>query len=308
MTNQMNIPDVPMAMLTSLPLKAEHWLGLALNASWQTTRMNLNTFERHGVFEREDAVVRIASRLADKDLVAKARAFPYQLMTAYTAAGKAPAPIRNALQDAMELATANVPALPGKVWILPDISGSMRSAVTGYRKGATSAVRCIDVAALVAASVLRKNSGAGVLPFSDNAVEVDLNPRDSVMTNAQKLASLPSGGTNCSAPLRWLNDRKAKGDVVIFVSDNESWMDSRSLGRATETMTQWQAFRRRNPGAKLVCLDLQPNASTQACEREDILNVGGFSDSVFEVIRHFALGKLSGEHWIGVINAVGLDG
>jgi 60 kDa SS-A/Ro ribonucleoprotein len=87
----------------------------------------------------------------------------------------------------------------------------MHSAVTGYRKGATSAVRCLDAAALVAAAILRKNPSAEVIPFSDHIVSALLNPRDSVMTNARKLAALPSGGTNCSAPLVSLNHEKSEG-------------------------------------------------------------------------------------------------
>ncbi len=120
-----------------------------------------------------------------------------------------PPTIREALQDAMEIAIQNVPRIEGKVYVCPDVSGSMHSPVTGVRKGATTAVRCIDVAALVAAAVLRKNPQAEVIPFESDVVRVNLNPRDSVMTNAQRLASLPCGGTNCSAPLRHLNDRKA---------------------------------------------------------------------------------------------------
>ncbi len=40
-----------------------------------------------------------------------------------------------------------------------------------------------------------------MLPFEQAVVSVDLNSRDSVMTNAQKLASIGGGGTNCSAPV-----------------------------------------------------------------------------------------------------------
>ena len=38
---------------------------------------------------------------------------------------------------------------------------------------------------------------------------------------------------------------------------------------------------------KLVCIDLQPYATTLAPERSDILNVGGFSDAVFSVVAGF---------------------
>jgi 60 kDa SS-A/Ro ribonucleoprotein len=69
-------------------------------------------------------------------------------------------------------------------------------------------------------------------------------------------------------------------------------------------MHEGQLFRARNPQAKLVCLDLQPNRTTQAQEREDILNIGGFSDQVFEVISAFASGELNGDHWIARIQAV----
>ncbi len=38
---------------------------------------------------------------------------------------------------------------------------------------------------------------------------------------------------------------------------------------------------------KLINIDLQPYQSVQACERADIMNIGGFSDAVFSVISAF---------------------
>ena len=305
------VPDVPFQMLTALELGTEEWTAIARRAPWQMTRMNLNTFARHRVFEQQGMAELIAERLSDPQKIAKAQVFPYQLMVAYAMASANPAIpqiVANALQDAMEIATANVPDLGGKVYVFPDVSGSMHSAVTGYRKGATSTVRCVDIAALVAATVLRKNARAEVIPFESNVVEVRLNPRDSVMTNAQKLANLPSGGTNCSAPLALLNQRRASGDLVIYVSDYESWVDAPHYGRyggsATQTMTEWANFKLRNPNARMVCIDIQPYGTVQAKERADILNIGGFSDQVFDVIAAFACGELNADHWVGVIENV----
>ena len=304
------VPDVPFQMLTSLELGRKEWTEIARNAPWQMTRMNLNTFARHGVFESSEMVGLIANRLRDPELIARARVFPYQLMVAYMTAADVPGMIREALQDAMEIAIQNVPRIEGKVYVCPDISGSMHSPVTGFRKGSTTAVRCIDIAALVAAAVLRKNSQAEVIPFESDVVRVDLNPRDSVMTNAQRLASLPCGGTNCSAALRHLNRRKAAGDVVIYVSDNESWVDSPWYGRfgggATETMRQWSEFKRRSPTAKMICVDIQPYGHTQAQEREDIVNIGGFSDQVFSLIAEVATGGTEKDHWVRAISATQL--
>ena len=91
----------------------------------------------------------------------------------------------------------------------------------------------------------------------------------------------------------------------MIVSDNESWVDAAG-GRGTATMREWSVFLARNPRARLVLIDLQPGATTQAMEREDILNVGGFSDRVFDVVAEFAAGRLRGDHWVSVIESVKL--
>jgi 60 kDa SS-A/Ro ribonucleoprotein len=304
------VPDVPFQLLTSLSLGPAEWTAIARHASWQTTRMNLNTFARHGVFDVPGLTELVAARLRDPKAIARARVLPYQLLMAYlaTRGTTVPVAIAEALQDAMEHATGNVASFSRdgkdlKVWVLPDVSSSMQSPVTGFKKGATTAARCVDVAALVAATILRQNRGAEVLCFDDSPKPIELNPRDSVMTNAQRLAAVGGGGTNTSAPLARMNATKAKADLVIYVSDNESWVDGRPVGKPTQTMLEWNTLVARNPGAKLVCIDLQPSAHTQAKERQDILNVGGFSDRVFEVISAFAMGGLDQGHWVSVIGA-----
>jgi len=301
------VPDVPFQMLTALELTATQWAQIARTGSWQMVRQNLNTFARHGVFELPGMTEAIAAKLRDPLSVAKARVMPYQLMSAFKATGDAvPVAVRDALQDAMELAIGNVPRFEGRVVVCPDVSGSMSSAVTGHRGSATSSVRCIDVAALVAASILRKNPAARVLPFEQGVVQLSLNARDSVMTNAQALAKIGGGGTNCSAPLALLNKERASVDLVILVSDNESWVDANRRG-ATQTVREWELLKARNPQARLVCIDIQPGATTQAAERADILNVGGFSDAVFTMMSSFADGKAGAEHWVGEIDKISLD-
>jgi 60 kDa SS-A/Ro ribonucleoprotein len=311
------VPHVPFAMLAGLPLRKTDWVEVALNASWQVTRMNLNTFAGHGVFGDEGAeqnaaqleITRIvAARMRDANSIAQARVFPYQLMAAYANVDpRVPAPVRESLQDAMEIALANVPSIAGRVYVLVDISGSMHSLLTGRRGSATSVIRCVDVAALFAAAIIKKNQAAEVLPFNQRLVAITLNPRDTVITNAAKLASMPQGGTNCSAPLVYLNERGASGELVIYVSDNQSWIDSaNAVARGSATMLEWNRFKSRNPQARLACIDLQPYATTQAAEREDILNVDGFSDQVFDTVAEFAAGRLGADHWLGAIESVGI--
>ena len=296
------VPDVPFQMLTALDLGEKEWSAIADNAPWQMTRMNLNTFARHGVFKDKQMVKKIAKRLSDPAQVKLARVFPYQLLAAYLNTGEMPVAIREALQDAMEISIDNVPVIPGSVVICPDVSGSMGSPATGYQKGASSKVRCIDIAALVSAAFLRKNRTAQVLPFEVDVVKVKLNPRDTVMTNAKKLGEIGGGGTNCSAPLKKLNAESATPDLVIFISDNESWADPKA-NRGTAMMVEWEKLMNRNPKAKLVCIDITPHQTAQAPDRKDILNIAGFSDQVFEMIASFASGGESEYNWIKEIES-----
>jgi 60 kDa SS-A/Ro ribonucleoprotein len=208
LTREGEVPDVPFQMLTALDLGETEWRTIAENAPWQMTRMNLNTFERHGVFKDEHMVQKIATRLADPEEVKRARVFPYQLLSAFLNTGKVPEKIREALQDAMESALGNVPRI--------------------------------------------------------------------------------------------------NGEIVIFVSDNESWADPKAH-RGTAMMAEWEKLRLRNPKAKLVCIDIIPNTSAQAPDREDILNVAGFSDNVFKIIAKFARGGDSEAHWIQEIESQPLN-
>ena len=183
----------------------------------------------------------------------------------------------------------------------------MSSPVTGYLGSATSRTRCIDVAALITAAMLRSNPHAQVLPFETRVVNIRLNPRDSIMTNAEKLARICGGGTMCSAPLAELNRRKAEVDLLIMVSDNESWADrEQHWNSKTSLMKEWDTLKRRCPQAKLVCLDIQPYTTAQAQNRSDILNIGGFSDSVFSLIGTFAERGMSADFWVDEIERIAL--
>lgn len=293
------LPPVPFEWLTAQPLTAAQWGELAGRMGWQALRMNLNTLARNGAFGVAGVSDLVARRLEDREAAARARPMPYQLMVALDQASDGvPLKVQAALEAALEQSLRAVPALPGRVVVCPDVSGSMSSPVTGYRKGASSKVRCIDVAALVAAAVLRTNRQARVLPFEERVVDLTLKATDRLAANAAKLAAVGGGGTCVSAPLALLNGEAAAVDLVVIVSDNQSWVDATRSG-ATATMREWKAISRRNPGAKLVCIDIQPYGTTQASGRPDILNVGGFSDAVFDTVARFVSGET--RDWVGLV-------
>ncbi len=273
------------------------WAALARKMGPQALRMNLNTLLRHDVLATSAMVDYIADRIADESEIRRSKQFPYQYFAAYlNADDNVPQKIKTALHKAAEIACGNVPELPGPVVIGLDTSGSMSSAVTGNRgRGATSKMRCIDVAALFAAAILRRNPDSVVIPFDTSAYDAKIDPNDSILSIAERLAKYGGGGTDCSLPLVAANQKHAKRKFagIVLVSDNESWVGTVRNG-STGVMTAWEAFvanqrklagKEANP--KLVNIDLQPYQTVQACERADIMNIGGFSDSVFNVISAF---------------------
>lgn len=295
------VPNVPFQMLDSLNLSDEEWKTVARNAKWHMTRMNLNTFTRHGVLSDKAMVDLIAARLASAEDIRQAKVFPYQIFTAYKNATELPQKLRNALHDAVEVAIENIPSLSGKICVGVDMSGSMSASVSvnGRRASATS---CADVAGLVASSILRKNPDTDVYTFNTTCTKVDLDARDTVLTNTKKL-SRAGGGTDMSSVLRHLNAQRVKADLVVLVSDNESWSTNyyQHTYRGTGVSDEWLKFKARNKNAKLVCIDIVANTTTQAKSSVDTLNVGGFSDQVFTVMSAFLESGGNPEYWVSQV-------
>ena len=284
------------------------WKAIARQMGPQALRMNLNTLLRHQVLGNGRAdramVDYVAGRIADADAIRRSRQFPYQFLAAYmNVAAEVPQKIKAALHEAAEIACGNVPELPGPVVIGLDTSGSMSCSVSGWRgRGATSKMRCVDVAALFAAAILRRNPDSVVIPFDTRAYNVRVDPGDTILSLSERLARYGGGGTNCSIPLHEANTtyRNRKFAGCVLVSDNESWVGRGRYG-STGVMSEWQTFVKNQlrlgdhgiPAPKLVCIDIQPYGSTQAPERADILNIGGFSDAVFNVVASYLTGDAS---------------
>lgn len=312
-TKKGKAPNVDFRFLDSLGLNDEHWVDIAKDAPWQMTRMNINTFARHNVFKNKEVTSVVADRLRNKEEIVKACQFPYQMYSAWKATvdnSEVPFEIRDALQDAMEISIDNVPEIKGNILVCVDTSGSMGSPITGGDSKSSkpvSKIPCVDVAGLFASAIARKNRSAEIWTFSNSANRVRLNPRDTVITNTKLLAKA-GGGTNISAPMIEFNKAKKKADAIIYVSDYESWIDNGySAYGGTGLSLEWEKFKKNNPKAKLVCIDLTPRNNSQIKVRKDVLQVGGFSDNVFNVISSFLEHGDSADHWVSEIEKVDLD-
>lgn len=310
---QAELPDVPLLMLTSMKLNLTQWNQLVAGMTWTQLRMNLNTLQRNGVFQDRAITQQIAARLQDKDAIARSRVFPYQIMTTYQAVkGNVPEQISGALHDALEWSLANVPAIEGTVALLIDTSGSMGNRVMRARNGnVENPTTCLQVASLMAASIMRKNPDCLPIAFDTKVYDLrkSLEARDTVLTNANKLSQFRGGGTNCALPLQILSQLadldKVFFDTVIMISDNESWVTgTASYGRGTEAEAAWNLYRTKNPTAKLICIDIVPNDTHQVKEREGVTNIGGFSDNVFKLISQVVSGKAEVNHMVREVESV----
>ena len=299
-------PSVPFQMLTGLPLNKDHWIKIARDARYLMTIKNLNTFQRHGVFEDKEVCQLIVDRIRNAEDIRKARVFPYQLMSAYVfSKGSVPEEIVDALHDAMEIATENVPQFEGKTLIAVDVSGSMSCSVTGGWGSVSSKIRCVDAAALFGSAVLRRNPGSKLIAVDTRLHTPRMSGRDTVLTTAGNLAKFGGGGTNLSLVGEYLNKSNEKYDNVIVISDNESWAD-RGYYRGTGLQKQFNKYRAKHNNSKLVCIDIVPYGTSQAKTGSHVLNVGGFNDQVFSVVANF-LGGSDGEAFIEKIMQTSIE-
>lgn len=300
------LPAVPFQLLDSAGLNTEEWKQVARDGRWQFTRMNLRTFARHGVLKDKAMVKLIADRLGDKEQAQRARQYPYQVLTTWKMIeheDSIPASIKRALHDAVDHTCGNIPEFEGRTAILVDVSGSMGQAVNNTSGSWLGQVSCYEVAGLFGAAIARKNPDAVVYQFASGAKRVRFNPMDSVFTNMQRIISGAGGGTDISSGLRQMMKDFKKGDLpdnIIIISDNESWMSaygSGYYGRGSTTMQAWADYKSRNKNARLVLLDLTPTSNTQVKDNRDILNVGGFSDAVFDTIAGFTQSRGREDFW-----------
>lgn len=310
------VPDVPFQMLTSQGLTDREWAEIAKNGKWQFTRMNLNNFAKYKVFDDRSMVKLIANRLRDEGLVSRSRQFPYQLFQTYrNLNADVPRAVKTAVQDALDISVSNIPEFDTAVHVGVDCSGSMGSPANGagYSYRGNGQINCNEVASLFASAIYKTNDEARIYRFDSQCTEVtELNPRDSVISNATKIGT-HGGATDCGSFIRLLNAKRAKGDLVIMVSDNESWYGptgrSRGWGSRSATGFQdaWKAYKKRNPRAVLVCIDITPGITAQA-KGKDVLLVGGFSDNVFNVVSKFYESKGDNTFWVKEINeSVSID-
>ena len=125
-------------MLTALKLGTAEWTAIARRAPWQMTRMNLNTFARHGVFAQPGMTELIADRLRDPtgDCEGPCVSVPADgRLTPWLRQGKIPQMFVTLCRMRWKSRPRTFRRSRARFMSCPDVSGSMQSPVTGHRRG-----------------------------------------------------------------------------------------------------------------------------------------------------------------------------
>ena len=264
------VPDVNFRMLDSFKLSTDEWSKVLRSCSWNTLRMNLATFERHGVFKTKENLKYACKKLEDN--IPK-NIFPYEVFAAYLM-NKNNLTLSNSLNEVMEKSIENIPFIKGKTIVAVDVSASMCSSVS-----TKSSMRIVDVASMFGASISKRCENVKLVTF-DTSVRTSVdNPSSSILTLANSLVA-NGGGTSIHSVLDYINNNKIEFDNLIIVSDNESWKDG-------YTCSFGESWNKMSKNKKLISIDIVPNSYTNANNRKNNLFVGGFNDSVWTVIKNF---------------------
>jgi 60 kDa SS-A/Ro ribonucleoprotein len=250
------------------------WQALMKEMPYMALLRNLNTMNRHGVFEDKTLVKEVAKKLSDPENVASSKQFPFRFWNAFRAYEGEQA-IKDALTKALEASFQNLPEIKGKACIFNDISNSMQSKVSEK-----SQMTLCEIAALFAAATFKKCDDVILLPF-DTEVHPDIakvSRMDTIMSIVQKIG-ISAGGTDLAAPIEHLLRYKISVDVLIGFTDNEDW-----AGRGF--LTAFEEYKRKiNPKAKAFLVTLAPHRDYVAPKGyPDVYFIFGWSESILRYI------------------------
>jgi TROVE domain len=145
--------------------KAEQWRLILPQLGFMAALRNLRNLDEAGLSDED--VAPIIARFSDPEQVRRSRQFPFRFLSAYL---NVPS-LRwgQALETALDAATANIPELPGRTLILIDTSTSM-----GQQLSRNSAMTMVQAAALFGlATGIRNRDRADLYGFADRQFLVE---------------------------------------------------------------------------------------------------------------------------------------
>jgi hypothetical protein len=190
--------------------KAKLWEAMIPNMGIMALIRNLRNFDEAGVSYA--AATQVIERLHNPVQIEKSRQLPFRFYTAYT---QAPSDRwKYALGVALDLACANVPALPGRTLVLIDTSASMTNCTISDKSKVTPAE-----AAAVLGIVLAKRVGADVYGFATKTFKHDLVKGQTAMQGVKAFLDRTGEAGHSTEIHRAIRERYDRHDRVFVLSD-----------------------------------------------------------------------------------------
>ena len=291
---------------TEMKRHPQVWEALLPQMGLQAMLRNLGKMTEVGLLSsmsRSNAERFVASRLADREALRKARVHPLALLVALNTyaqghgeKGKLTWSARQTIVDALDaafyLAFKALAPTGARTLLALDVSGSMSGPAIAGMPGISPRVGSAAMA-LVTAAVEPHHEivafTAGTHRSMHPGYPVGISPlgisaRMRLDDVVKKTDGLPFGGTDCALPMRWAAENKVPVDIFCVYTDSETWAGDIHPTQALAAYRQKMGI-----GAKLVVIGMASNGFTIADPNDaGMLDVVGFDTATPSVIADFA--------------------
>ena len=283
---------IPTTFLTSPKV----WEALLEEMPLAALVRNLTTMTKIGLVERgSDATKRVVSMLGDADRIRRARLHPIALLSALTtySSGKgvkgsatwnAVPKVVDALDGAFYTAFGALEPT-GKRWNLAlDVSGSMGCGFVAGVAGLSPRVASAAMAMVTNAV----EDDVQMLAFSHELRTLGLSRKQRLDDVLKAVDAIPMGATDCALPMLWATKTKAKVDVFVIYTDNETWYGKIHPIEALRRYREESGI-----AAKLIVVGMVANRFSIADPNDaGTLDIVGFDTAAPQLMSDFSLNNM----------------
>lgn len=244
---------------------------------------NLRNFDKAGVSKAH--AKKVVEMIEDPERVKGSRQLPFRFLSAYHAAPSYR--WKQALTEALDYSTANIPKLTGRTLVLVDTSASM-----GGRLSDRSGVRYVDAAALFGVALARNASKVDLYGFGDGVFRHELTYGGSVLGQTQQFVRRVGDAGHGTQIAASIQRTYAKHDRVVIFTDMQTmtgrhtWYGMGDVSSAVPADVPLYAWNLAGYEASMM-----PTGSANRHE------FGGFSDSAFTVMQTLESGRDGAWPW-----------
>jgi len=261
--------------------KAKLWEALidADALGYMAIIRNLRNFDEAGISKAH--VKKVVEIIEDRERVASSRQLPFRFMSAYNAAPSDR--WKQALTEAVDYSTANIPKLSGRTLVLVDTSGSMGSALSDR-----SGMRYVDVAALFGVALARAAAKVDLYGFGDGVFKHELAYGGSVLGQTKQFVARVGEAGHGTRIAESMQRTFAGHDRVVIFTDMQTMRRNAytfgyGIGNVSEAVPANVPVYAWNLAGYEA--SMMPTGSGNRHE------FGGFSDSAFSIMQTLEAGR-----------------